>query len=203
MDGCSRDLDGLHDNELKRFRRFYEAGNITALMSAMCYCERWNLVPPPWVTRAAYTHILEGMKDTPRCSRGRLSTPFKRLRQNMIDHIRWDMVLMVRKHQRELRDAYYDLSRRKGIDQEVRQELLQDLKKELDHFGRSWEDAWVCASMELEGTPAGGSECTMKASYLRVSAALRDPTEAAPYFLPTQQTIRDLGLESLDLKKQG
>lgn len=187
-----------HRRELDGCRRSFEAGNIAALISALHYCDTYDVPPPRWVIRTAVALLVLATRDEWPRRRGRNASPGARARQFLIDYVRWDIVTSIRENQKEVRQALDEL--RKMPD--ASKDGLDELELANRRLGRTWLDAYAFASEELSGTGASGSPETMKSSYQRVLRDFRDPVKSARYRIPDHRTQRDLGLDSVDPPKR-
>ena len=198
----ARSIEEMHEDELHNCERAFNAGLIVAAGAAADYCEQHRLAAPEWVVAAAAKHLaIAWRKDAPK-KRGRVSGAIAECRRYKIDFERADEVDGVRRKQVELREEVEALIRlgeaKDAVSEKKRQLLLDEKKKMLDWVGSDLARAFACASMILleAGADASGGSDAVKASYLRVKKATRNPEEAMRYYQFSVRYLRQLGLKT-------
>ena len=170
----------LHENELEQFRLMFEAGSELAVTAAMDHCVRHGLNPPYWAaaeTVKIQCATLRG--DIPR-KRGRSTGTVSRYLQDAIDYGRWDTVVEVQEYRKSLPEKIRSLSR--AANQPARFQRIF-LERNFRRTGTNDQDAFECASMLLEHTPAYGGPDAVKKSYHTVIRNFRSQSTAMRYYI--------------------
>jgi len=166
-------LADFHKRRMQSLEHMFVNGIAIATSAAMEYCAKHDLTVPPWLKVATAKHLVDLLMKGASKQRGRSSNIVDRYRQDMNDYARWDEVTTVREKQKEILQEVEFL---RAHADSLKPGLLEEREKTLAWAGRSLERAYQCASMLLRGTTAFGGPDAMKASYLKVTKACRNPT---------------------------
>jgi hypothetical protein len=195
----SRPTDAIDQRELECLREMFEAGGEAAVPIGMIYCDTHDLDPPPWLLRSATQLLCEAVVGSRRQPRGRAQSPLGRLRQDLIDFLRWSSVLEVRALQTKVLGEVERLR----LMQSGFKALLADREKMLEWLGSTWGRAFECAAMMNLGTACFAGPEAMKASYLRVQRNTRTRRDAVRYQVLDFETLGRLGLRNLIERPRG
>ena len=164
--------------ELEAHRETARLGNLLAIPAAMVMCADEKLVPPEWLVRAsASLHCMMLMHKMPRV-RGRSSNLLARRHQNNIDTVRHEHVLEIRAARIQLDESIEHLRSATGV---KAKQALKERERMRKWLGRGNRRAFVCASLELRGTPARGSARAIRKSYEKVERHLKSGKETGEY----------------------
>jgi hypothetical protein len=194
----SADLEKVHQRELYFLRRAHDSGVEAAALEAFKYCREHRVVVPAWVAnemeRLALASLLGSGK-----KRGRTAGPAAAHRNYMKHYRRWDQVVMIREKQGEIRERVEELEALEHPPQKI----LAASRALLRRLGRSWPDAFRCASNELLQTDAHGDVDAIAKSYKRVQRATRTGKNVSFYtLLPRLQ--RELNVDGmLETRRRG
>jgi hypothetical protein len=155
-------LEALHHERLEYFRA--SSHREIAVAAALAYCDEHRIDAPRWVISEAPDIICSLLKRERPRKRGRANSAIARFRQDMIDFMRWDEVLVACEKQAQQRDTIETLHQMRNVPPNVRAEQ----EKRSLWLGRTLDRAYECVSMMLQQTIAFGGKAAVKASYLQV-----------------------------------
>jgi hypothetical protein len=147
MAQASRMLTDMHASYLSALARGWDDGSLSALVSAVQWCQRNNLPLPGWATKA----VMQMLSAPNRVAKLAVAD-----RRNRIHATRWDMV-------RELRDRRHELK--------ISHRMPDGSKSE--GYKPTWDAAFGYVSEALAGTEAAGSPDVIKKSYQLVERSFR------------------------------
>ena len=147
---------------LEACRKAWDAGNRAAALDALDDCAQLGGPPPPWLVEAARAVFVWAASQ--RQGPGQYSTAKARAAMDAIHYERWEAVIELRGRRREL------------------------LMRWSDDRGMTWEKCYAAVAEMLEGTPAAGTEETIKRSYQYVQGTMRQG-KGRRFF----QTVHKLG----------
>ena len=186
----ARSLQALHQWELDGCRRSFEAGNPSAVLAAINWCRKHDVIQPPWLVDATNELLVDAIRNAKSGKPGRANNPLSRLRQDLIHFSRHDAVQEVREQQKLIAVEFAELR----TEENVPPSIMEEREYMLEWLGRSWEMAYRCAAALLRGTEAYGSPSTIKASYCKIQKISKNPEEAIRYRLIDRHTMEKLGL---------
>jgi hypothetical protein len=192
-------LNQFHQRELQSLETMARGGTLIATSAALDYCYKYGLSLPSWFVGPAAQITKESLRKEKTSKRGRSAQPLDRYRQNMVDFARYDAVCEVREKQNELPR---ELQRQRQLPN-VTANVIEGLEKMLAWAGQTLERAFQCASMILADTSAFGGPDAIKASYLRVKAAMLIPEQAHRYHILDPQFLASSGMKSFQLLGKG
>ena len=184
----ARDLSEFWSREFRRYEQAFSAGVELALYEALVVCGQEGIPPEPWMLKAMLLFMEDPMGRAHK-KRGRTGNALSKYRQDLIHYRRWDVVVEVREQQELRRQEEAELAKR-NIPTEKWPELLGYLNP-----GKNFEDAIEVAARLLLGTPAFGSESTIRASYFMVKRAEKDLKQHGRFLLIREQIRRRFGLD--------
>lgn len=200
-----RSIEELYETRLAELEKMYRSGIDLAVAAAADYCAVHDIVAPAWLTKAsADLHCRQLRSDTPH-KRGRASSPLARYRQDGIDLVRFEEVNQARQHQKEYRQQIKELLALPATPRELpqrRERSLAEMKKMVEWLGSTFERAFECVSMSLEGSEAAGGPDSIKQSYFRVGKNNKDPIKAQRYHVLEIHFLHKLGLKNPADKRQ-
>ena len=168
------ELECLRMMELECLRMMLATGGLLAAPAGLFYCAKYELPAPSWLICAAAAVACQGfsardgeIKASPR----QILADYKKDR---IDYARWSMVDEILEQRALLQQELRQLSCLKG--QRARKHL-EERQALLQWLGTNLETAFECASEQLTGTDAAGSDSTIKRSYQLVEQRLRNPAQ--------------------------
>lgn len=181
-----------HNEEYERMRKAYKAGVIVAVPAALHYCLEWGYGPPQWVLEAALEQLCDLLRREKSKKRGRSAGAVARYRQDMIDFMRWNEVIVLRdEQQRSIRlMKTYPTCPSPGQASIYVQEVAK-----AKWLGHTRTRLYECASEALEGTDAFGSPESIKRSCLAVNRNNRLSLAAFRYCQFHPLLVRMLGFE--------
>ncbi len=185
----ARSIEDIHARELSVLRHSIHRELCAA--AALDYCVSRNLPVPDWAARSASDALCKLLRRGPAQKRGRSSHPVDRYQQDMIDYARWSEVDMVREKQKEMAENY-EFFRNAGSSQ---RDQLKNYEKMHRWAGTTWDHAYECASMSLQGSVAHGGPDAVRASYLRVSGSWKKDPGTIRYNMLPLQFCRKLGIQ--------
>lgn len=183
-------LKELRSWQLSIYERMVQGGHLGAVPAALFYCVECRIAAPEWLLRAALILTCRTLRNEKTKKRGRAAGVVPRLRADMIDYARFDAIREVREKQKELAEEVRELEGRKGVPKE----MIDERCKLLAWVGKTWDDAYACAAMLLEGSESFAGVDAMKASYRRVLKNSRSPDRTFRYHLLDPQILEQLGI---------
>ena len=181
-------LEQFHRAQLEHRKLMFEMGTPLAVIEAMAYCDEHGLTPPRWaVAESVKIHCAAIRGDKPG-RRGRSSGIRDRSKQDMIDYIRWDMVIQIREKRKLVRYEIKALSKLIGP---AALKHRRFCKEQLDWASA---DSFKLASRLLARLPAFGSSEAMRKSFLKVAQNMRNPRTAARYRILDAGFLRKVGV---------
>lgn len=185
-----RDITEFTRRELAFHKIAYDAGVLAALYDAFAFCRQFELHPRAWMVEATMKTLEQLFAGKLSQGRGRTGNARSKYRADLVHFTRWDMVKSLREHQKHYREQCEGLAKL-GISDEKRRQVTADM---LD-AGRTWDDVYEHAAIQLEGTAAYGSPSTIKNSYLLVKKSNRDPKQDGRFYLVSHRTMTKLGID--------
>jgi hypothetical protein len=182
----------MNQRELELFRQMVDAGVLVGVPAALHFCIEHVVPAPGWLLGAAMTLLCDLLKREKSTQRGRARGAVARYRQDMVDFIRWNEVLVIREKQVLSAETVAAYSIRPG------DPMYERFKEEVARhkwLGRSLSDAFECVSEMLERTDAHGSPDSIKRSYRQVERNHRHRTERYRYCLLHPLFLKMLGIE--------
>lgn len=167
--------DVLDEEYLRSLAQLHRWHPEIAVAAGLDYCAERMIVAPSWIVGPAsgvMNDLLMGVKSG---RRGRSCNPIARYRQEQIDYIRWDAVVMARENQPMIRDRVLDM---RAYASEFPARYIELEEKLLHWIGHDWIRVFEVASMYLQGSYAHGGPEAVKKSYLKVQ---RNQSCAARY----------------------
>lgn len=182
----------LHRQEFEQLRNAYEAGVIVAAPAALHYCLEWGVAPPQWVVEAALHELCDLLKREKSKRRGRAAGAIARYRQDMVDFMRWNQVVVLREEQQRstrLMETY------PTCPSQGQARIYAEEAAKAEWLGHTLTRVYECASEGLEGTDAFGSPESIKRSCRAVDRNNRRPLDAFRYCQFHPLFVRMLGFE--------
>jgi hypothetical protein len=181
-------LAQFHEAQLEHRKLMFEMGTPLAVIEAMAYCDEHGLTPPRWaVAESVKIHCAAIRGD--RSGRGGRSSGIRdRYKQDMIDYIRWDMVIQIREKRKLLR---YEIKALSNLTGPAALKHRSICKEQLDWAST---DSFKLASRQLARSPAFCASEAMKKSFLKVARNMRNPRTAARYRILDARFLRKVGV---------
>jgi hypothetical protein len=178
--------------ELERLQKARDAGMVLAVPAAMAYCLEHDLAAPPWLVKSAFELLCDLLRREKSKNRGRSAGSVARYRQDMVDFIRWNEVLVLQENQQrsiELMRTYPACPSRDRTD------IYAQEKAKAEWLGTSLEQIYECVSEVLEKTGASGGAESIKRSHREVRRNFRNPSQAYRYYQLHPLFLRKMGIE--------
>ena len=182
----------FHEMELERLQKALGAGVMLAVPAALEYCLEHGLVPPPWLIKSASELLCDLLRREKSKKRGRSAGSVARYRQDQVDFIRWNEVLVLQENQErsiELMDTYPT-----SPSPDCAELFAQETAK-AEWLGTSLERIYQCVSEVLEKTDAFGSPESIKRSYRQVERNHRNSSQAFRYYQLPSLFLQKVGIE--------
>jgi hypothetical protein len=174
---------------MRNFERMVSAGVTVGVPAALHYCVEHQVKVPPWLARAALHLLCDLLKRETSTKRGRSAGAIARYRQDMVDMIRWNEVVVLAERQAYIRDCFQsDPTFPKG--------RSSDELERAEWLGQSKSRVFECVADVLERTDAFGSPGSIKRSYFQVERQMKDSSKAWRYYQLDHLFLQSLGLES-------
>jgi hypothetical protein len=184
-------LEAFHARELEWLQAMAHGGSELAPAAALLYCTKHKIAAPAWVMERASAGYCSALANNSPKKRGRSAGAIERYRQDLRDYARWEMLVTIREKQKEWAEEAALIRSRKGLPKQV----LKEKEKQLARVGRTWDDAYECASKELHNTPAFGGPDAMKKSYRQVKQNNRKKSQPLRYHVFDLDFLHAIGIE--------
>jgi hypothetical protein len=205
LDGPYCSIEELHETQLNDFESMFRSGVAVAIPAALHYCAEYGLGAPAWLVKASVDLLCITLQRNSPKKRGRAAGLVARYCQDMIDFGRWDEVRVIRDQQKNYRKQVKELRalpKAKGEFLQKQKKLIGEQEQMLSRLGRTFDDAFECASKSLKETKARGGWDTIRRSYREVERNLKDPAQAMRYHVFSPQFLRKLEIKApLDMRQ--
>jgi hypothetical protein len=184
-------IDKLHRERFEVYERMWCSGSLLGVPAALHHSIEYGCPLPSWVAGAAFEMICDLLKREKSNKRGRAAGVLARYRQDYIDLIRWNEVIVLEERQKRLNQALIDYA----SVADTFPEFYQSELRRAEWFGSTRSRIFECVSEVLEDTEAFGSPLSIKRSYLAVERNNRHPTTACRYAFFDRSLLECLGVD--------
>ncbi len=169
-----------------------DAEVVVAVPAALHYCDEYGLRAPAWLVKAALKLICGLLKREKSVKRGRAAGAIARHRQDMIDFMRWDEVVVFLERQTVARER---LRRDANESMSTLPQILGE-RERARWLGNSKSQIFECVSEMLERTEGFGSPESVKRSYLDVQRNMKQPSTVYRYRVFHPLFLQMLGIHA-------
>jgi hypothetical protein len=167
----------------------WRAGALLGVTAALNHSVEHGCSLPSWAAEAALKMICDLLKREKSERRGRAASVIARYRQDYIDMVRWNEVIVLEEKQKTVNQSLIDYASLANT------KIYQDEAKRAEWLGRTRSRIFECVSEVLEGTEAFGSPLSIKRSYFEVERNNQHPTKAYRYGWFENSLLERVGID--------